>query len=353
MASIHDLLKIATEQGASDLHLLVGSPPMIRIGAELLPVPGEEKSLGPATMEDMFRSISNERQREAFSDKHEADFAYSVSGLGRFRVNVSMQRNTLALSIRCLPSEVPTIDVLGIPEICKSLVLKRRGMILCTGSTCSGKSTTQAAMIDYLNERECRKVITVESPIEFLHRNKKCLIAQREVGDDTMSFGAAMREALRQNADVILIGEMRDLETISAALTAAETGHLVLGTAHSLGAADTIERIISAFPADQQDQVRTQLAIVLEATISQMLVPRVDGKGRTAVFEIMLATYAVRNLIRDKKTYQIPAMIEMGGQYGMVSYQQALRSLVNSRVISLEEALLRAPKAEELLACRQ
>ncbi|OGO01332.1 MAG: type IV pili twitching motility protein PilT, partial [Chloroflexi bacterium RBG_13_52_14] len=293
--NIQDLLKVATQQEASDLHLLVGSPPMLRIGADLVPFPGEEKSPGPVMMEEMFRAISSERQRERFNDKHEADFAYSVPGLGRFRVNASMQRNTLALSIRCLPNVIPPMETLGVPEICKTLVLKRRGLILVTGSTCSGKSTTQASMIDYLNDRECRKVITVESPIEFLHHNKKCLIAQREVGDDTMTFGSAMREALRQNADVILIGEMRDIETIDAALTAAETGHLVLGTAHSLGAADTIERIISAFPTDQQDQVRTQLSIVLEAVISQMLVPRADARGRKAVFEIMLATYAIRN----------------------------------------------------------
>ncbi len=354
MMNIQDLLKVATQQGASDLHIMVGSPPMLRIGADLIAVPGETQSPGPYLIEEMFRSISTDRHREIFNQKREADFAYSVPGLGRFRVNAAMQRNSITLSIRCLPNDIPSIEILGVPEICKTLILKRRGLILVTGSTCSGKSTTQAAMIDYLNDRECRKVVTVENPIEYLHHNKKCIIAQREVGDDTTAFGSAMREVLRQNADVVLIGEMRDIETIEAALTAAETGHLVIGTAHSLSAADTIERIISAFPVDQQDQVRTQLAIVMEAVISQMLVPRADKKGgRKAVFEIMLATYAIRNLIRDKKTFQIPTMIEMGGQYGMQTFQQSLRSLVNSGVISLEEALLRAPKAEELLSARQ
>jgi twitching motility protein PilT len=343
---INELLRVAMERDASDLHLIVASPPMLRIYNKLVPI--GEVPLTPKAVKDMFEAITSDRQRETFYRELDLDCAYSVPGLGRFRVNAALQRGSFALTIRCLPSEIPTIDKLRLPEICKSLVLKRRGLIVVTGPPSSGKSTTQAAMIDYLNEQESRKVVTVEDPIEFLHSHKKCLIVQRDIEDDTKSFASAVRHALRQNADVILIGEMRDVNTIKAALAAAETGHLVLGTAHTLGAAETIERLINEFPSPQQEQARMQLTVVLEAVLSQLLLPRADGTGRVALFEIMVATYAIRNLIRDKKFHQIPAMIEMGRQHGMQTFRQAVKDLVSNGIINPEEMLLRTSRWEEL-----
>lgn len=344
--NIDELLRTAMQWGASDVHLAVPSCPMLRIQHEIIPA-GEEP-LTPLAMRGAFESITTEKQREIFNRELELDFAYSVSGVGRFRVNASMQRGSVALTIRCLPMRIPTIDQLGLPEICKSLVMKRRGLILVTGSTSSGKSTTQAAMIDYLNERECRKVLTIEDPIEYLHTNKKCLIVQRELDSDTPSFASAMKHALRQNSDVILVGEMRDMATIATAITAAETGHLVMATAHTQGAANVISRLISEFPSVQQEQIRTQLALTLEAVLTQILVPRADGKGRVAVFEIMLANYAIRNLVREGKNHQITSMIETGSQQGMQTIDQALEEVVKKGLVKLEDALLRAQRPDDL-----
>ena len=319
---------------------------MLRLCNELIPFGNEP--LTPLAVKEVFESITTEKQREAFYGELELDFAYSISGIGRFRVNASMQRGSIALAIRCLPVRVPSIDELGLPDICKSLILKRKGLVLVTGPTSSGKSTTQAAMIDYLNERESRKIVTVEDPIEYLYSNKKSFIVQRDLGDDTLSFAAAMRHALRQNADVILVGEMRDVATTAAAINAAETGHLVLATAHTQGAADVIDRLISDFPPSQHEQVRVQLAITLEAVLSQILVPRVDGKGRVAAFEILLANYAIRNLIRERKIHQIATVIETSSQTGMQTLDYALGDLVRKGIIDAEEALLRAQRPEQM-----
>jgi len=343
---INGLLEVAMQWGASDVHLGVPACPMLRLCNELIPFGNEP--LTPLTVKKVFESITTEKQREAFYGELELDFAYSISGIGRFRVNASMQRGSIALAIRCLPVRVPSFDELGLPDICKSLILKRKGLVLVTGPTSSGKSTTQAAMIDYLNERENRKIVTVEDPIEYLYSNKKSFIVQRDLGDDTLSFAAAMKHVLRQNADVILVGEMRDVATTAAAINAAETGHLVLATAHTQGAADVIDRLISDFPPSQHEQVRVQLAITLEAVLSQILVPRVDGKGRVAAFEILLANYAIRNLIRERKIHQIATVIETSSQNGMQTMDHALGDLVRKGIIDAEEALLRAQRPEQM-----
>lgn len=343
---INGLLEVAMQWGASDVHFGVPACPMLRLCTELIPFGNEP--LTPLAVKEVFESITTEKQREAFYGELELDFAYSISGIGRFRVNASMQRGSIALAIRCLPVRIPSIDELGLPDICKSLILKRKGLVLVTGPTSSGKSTTQAAMIDYLNERESRKIVTVEDPIEYLYSNKKSFIVQRDLGDDTLSFAAAMRHALRQNADVILVGEMRDVATTAAAINAAETGHLVLATAHTQGAADVIDRLISDFPPSQHEQVRVQLAITLEAVLSQILVPRVDGKGRVAAFEILMANYAIRNLIRERKIHQIATVIETSSQTGMQTLDYALGGLVRKGIIDAEEALLRAQRPEQM-----
>ena len=343
---INGLLEVAMQWGASDVHLGVPACPMLRLCNELIPFGNEP--LTPLAVKEVFESITTEKQREAFYGELELDFAYSISGIGRFRVNASMQRGSIALAIRCLPVRVPSFDELGLPDICKSLILKRKGLVLVTGPTSSGKSTTQAAMIDYLNERENRKIVTVEDPIEYLYSNKKSFIVQRDLGDDTLSFAAAMKHVLRQNADVILVGEMRDVATTAAAINAAETGHLVLATAHTQGAADVIDRLISDFPPSQHEQVRVQLAITLEAVLSQILVPRVDGKGRVAAFEILLANYAIRNLIRERKVHQIATVIETSSQNGMQTLDHALGDLVRKGIIDAEEALLRAQRPEQM-----
>ena len=257
---IHRLMNLTAERGASDLHLLVPAVPTIRIDGNLIPLE-DEKPLTPKDTEEAFESLTTERQRERFYEELELDFAYSLPGVARFRANIALQRGSICLSLRCVPVDVPTIESFGLPEVCKELAMKPRGLVLVTGPTGSGKSTTLAAMIDYLNEHDRRKVITVEDPIEFLHKNKKCLITQRDLGDDTRSFAAALKHGLRQDPDVILVGEMRDLETMSTAITAAETGHLVLSTLHTIGAAATIDRIIDVFPPYQQPQIRAQLAL--------------------------------------------------------------------------------------------
>ena len=343
---IGEILQMATQWGASAVHLAVPARPVLRLYNELITA-GEE-SLTPTLMTEVFESITTEKQRECFYQELELDFAYSIPGLSRFRVNASMQRGSIALVFRCLPNKIPTIDELGLPDICKRLILKRKGLILVTGSTSSGKSTTQAAMIDHLNENENKKVVTIEDPIEYMYSNKKCFIVQRDLGDDTLSFADAMRHALRQNADVILVGEMRDVATTAAAINAAETGHLVLATVHTQGAANVIDRIISEFPPAQHEQIRVQLALTLEAVLSQILVPRIDCKGRVAVFEIMLANYAIRNLIRERKVYQVASIIETSSQYGMQTVDQGLEIAVRNGLIGVEDALLRAQAPEQM-----
>jgi twitching motility protein PilT len=336
-----------TEKDSSDLHLRVPGPPVFRIDGTL--IPQEELSLlSPEDLKEAFRQITTTNQREMFYKDLELDFSYSLPGVARFRVNAMLQRGTLSIAFRRVPFELPNIDQLQLPQLCKDLVLKPRGLILVTGPTGSGKSTTLAAMIDYLNEHERRNVITIEDPIEYLYTNKLCILAQRDMGDDTKSFSSALIHSLRHDPDVILVGEMRDLETISTAITAAETGHLVLGTLHTIDAVQTVDRIIDAFPPEHQRQVRLQLAQVLEAVLSQTLLPRIEGKGRIAAFEIMVATAAVRNLIRTSKTHELTSAIQLGADEGMRTLNQSLASLVKKKKVTIEEAVRRSSNTEQL-----
>jgi len=331
------ILEMVVEKGATDLHVKVPSPPVLRIDSVLVP----QEEWPPFTVEaieGIFEEITTKEQREVFSREQELDFAYSVPRLARFRVNVLRQRGTISLAFRRVPSRVPSVDELGLPQVCKTLILKPRGLVLVTGPAGSGKSTTLAAMINHLNENVSRSVITIEDPIEYLFQDNKCLIRQRDLRDDTRSFSAALIHALRHDPDVIVIGEMRDLETISTAITAAETGHLVLATLHTLDAAQSIDRIIDVFPPAQQRQMRLQLSQVIEAVLSQALLPRIGG-GRVAAFEIMLANSVIRRLIREEKIHEISASLEMGKLEGMYTLDQALAELVKSGIVSKEEAM--------------
>lgn len=343
---IREILKRMVERGASDLHLKIPSPPVLRIDGTLEPQ-GDMPSIEPADMQRIFEKITNEEQRMRFLEKRELDFAYSLNGTARFRVNVLQQRGTMGIAFRFVPFEVPTIDELGLPQTLKDIVRKPRGLILVTGPTGAGKSTTLAAMVNHLNENENRSIVTIEDPIEFLHPDKKSIVVQRDLGDDTESFSIALTQALRHDFDVIVIGELRDLATIGTALRAAETGHLVFGTLHTNSAAQSIDRIIDVFPSDQQRQVRLQLAQVLEAVVSQILVRSVD-EGRVAAFEIMLATNVIRKLVRDEKTHEITPNVEMGTLEGMRTLDQALARLVHKKHISIEEALMNSSNPVKL-----
>jgi len=344
---IDDLLRMTVVKGASDLHLKVGGAPVLRINGELIPQ-DEMPEITAEDMKQVFEEITTNEQRSSFASELELDFAYQANGIGRFRINVCLQRDTISLACRPVRTQIPTIEELGLPEVCKSLALKPSGLIIVTGPTGCGKSTTLAAMMSYLNEKEKRKVITIEDPIEFVHQDNKCMFSQRELGIDTKSFASALKHALRQDPDVILVGEMRDLETMAATLTAAETGHLVLTTLHTPSAPQAVDRFIDIFPAYQQQQVRIQLSTALEGVLYQTLVPRIDGSGRVAAVEVMLATSAVRNLIREGKTYQLMNAIQTGSQYGMQTLDQALVALCRNGIISREEALARSIDAEEL-----
>ncbi|MFC2024685.1 type IV pilus twitching motility protein PilT [Chloroflexota bacterium] len=335
---IREILKRMVERGASDLHLKIPSPPVFRIDGTLVPQ-NDMPPLEPADIQQIFETITNQEQRTRFLEQRELDFSYSLNGIARFRVNVLQQRGTLGIAFRFVPFEVPTIDELGLPQIFKDIVLKPRGLVLVTGPTGAGKSTTLAAMVNHLNENENRSIVTIEDPIEFLHPDKKSIVVQRDLIDDTESFSIALTQALRHDFDVIVIGELRDLATISTALRAAETGHLVFGTLHTNNSPQSINRIIDVFPSDQQRQVRLQLAQVLEAVASQILVRSTDG-GRAAAFEIMLSTNVIKKLIRDEKTHEIIPNIEMGKLEGMQTLDQALAALVNKKCVTIEEALM-------------
>lgn len=345
--NIEELFRMTVEKGASDLHLRVPSPPVFRIDGNLR-VQKELPAVTPQFVKEAIEHIASERVRERFYNELELDMAYSIPGLSRFRINAFFQRGTISIAIRQIPIKVPTIDELGLPQVCKTMAMKRGGLVLVTGQTGMGKSTTLAAMIDYINRTAGRNIITIEDPIEYLYHHDKSLIAQRELGDDTKSFSNALRHALREDPDVILVGEMRDLETIATAITAAETGHLVLSTVHTANAPQTIERIIDVFPPHQQDQIRVQLSLVIEGVLSQILVPRASGRGRIAAVEIMMATDAIRNLVREGKTEQIPTYMQTSRQFDMQTMDRALQELVRSGIVSLEEALLRATKPDEL-----
>lgn len=330
--SILQLLEIAIDQKASDLHLSPGVPPYLRILGQLTPISGFAP-LRPANIEELARNITDPRYWQAFEEKGEVDFSYGVAGLGRFRCSLFRQRGSPAIAMRVITGSIRPIDELGLPDVLEDLCRKRDGLVLVTGPTGSGKSTTLAAMIDRINKTRRGVIITLEDPIEYLHEHKNCIVNQREVGTDTETFASGLRAALRGDPDVILVGEMRDLETIATALTAAETGHLVLSTLHTRGAAKTIDRIIDVFPPENQQQIRIQLASVLEAVVSQLLLPRADGTGMVPAVEVMLGTPAIRNMIRDGKTHQIPSMIETGKRFGMQTMESALNDLASRGII--------------------
>ena len=344
---IHDLLRMTAEAKASDIHLKVGRPPVLRVHGRLVPQ-NTYAPLREADLNRYFEQIASAEERAIFAEELELDFSYALDGVARFRVNAARQRNTLSLVMRRLDEVIPPIDSLGIPAICKDLVMRPRGLVLVTGITGSGKSTTLASMINYRNQRDACRIVTVEDPIEYVFEDDRALITQRELGDDTTSFAAAVKHSLRQDPDVILVGEMRDLETIGAALTAAETGHLVLSTLHTAGAALTVDRMIDAFPPHQQQQVRIQLADILLGVLSQTLLPRADGNGRVPAVEVMIATSAVRNLIREGKSHQIPGVIETGQRLGMQTMDQALTDLYRRRLVTLEEVMSRAVNPDHM-----
>ena len=345
---VNDLLKIAVEHGASDLHLKVGSVPMMRVRGALVPAT-EEKRLDHEDVVAMSAGVMSSSQRQRFKDAQEVDLAYSVPGLGRFRCNVFQQRGTVGLVLRVIPMGIQTIDELVLPPVLKTIAEESRGLVLVTGTTGSGKSTTLAGLIDHINRTRCAHVMTVEDPIEFLHRDQLSIINQREVSVDTRSFAQALRSALRQDPDVILVGEMRDFETIETGLLAAETGHLVFSTLHTLDATETINRVIAVFPPHQQKQVRLQLASVLRAVISQRLIPKADGEGRVPAVEVMVTTPFIRDCIVDKeKTHQIPGAIAAGtSQYGMQTFDQSIFSLFQQGLVAYEEALRWASNVDE------
>jgi twitching motility protein PilT len=345
---INDLLKVAAASGASDLHLKVGSYPMMRVNGSLY-LASEAKRLERADTEAMAQAMFTPEHLEKFRKSQEVDLAYSVAGLGRFRVNVFQQRGTVGMALRVIPTRIRTIDELGLPPVLKRIASEERGLVLVTGTTGSGKSTTLAAMIDYINSTRSTHIMTVEDPIEYLHRDHHSIVNQREVAVDTKSFSHALRSALRQDPDVILVGEMRDFETVETALLAAETGHLVFSTLHTLDATETVNRIITVFPPHQQRQVRIQLASVLKAAISQRLLPRADGLGRVPAVEVMISTAFIRDAIVDKdKTSMIHQAIAAGtSQYGMQTFDQSIFSLYQQGFVTLEEALRWASNVDE------
>jgi twitching motility protein PilT len=340
--------KIALKGGASDIHLKPGLPAMFRVDGALVPLKNGER-LSPEAVQKMAFGIMSPAQRQRFDDTREVDLAYGIAGLGRFRVNVFQQRGTVGIVFRVIPFGVKSIEQLHLPKVIESIAMEQRGLVLVTGTTGSGKSTSLAAMIDYINAQRCEHIITIEDPIEFLHRDKKSIVNQREVEVDTRSFAAALRSALRQDPDVILVGEMRDYETIETAITAAETGHLVLSTLHTLDATETINRIISVFPPHQQKQIRLQLSGVLKAVISMRLVPRADGHGRVPAVEVMIVTPFIRDCIINKdKTKLIHEAIAAGvSQYGMQTFDQSIFQLFKKDLISYDEALRRASNPDE------
>jgi twitching motility protein PilT len=344
---INDLLDLVIQWGGSDLHLASGSPPVIRVHGDLRPVT-DLPIFNGSQIRQMVFSILTQKQREKFEDNLELDTSYALPGRGRFRVNVFLQRDSVGCVMRAIPYDIVDFERLGIVPAVQSWAHMPRGLVLVTGPTGSGKSTTLASLIDIVNRERSVHIMTVEDPIEFLHSHKRSLINQREVGEDTHSFANALKHVLRQDPDVILVGEMRDLETISTALTAAETGHLVFATLHTQDAPQSIDRVIDVFPAHQQQQVRVQLASALQGICTQQLIPTVDGQGRAVACEVMVATPAIRNLIREGKTHQIYSMLQAGGRYGMVTMDMSLSQLVRSHRISLDVALERCANEDDL-----
>ncbi len=337
---IKELLIMAKEEDASDLHLNVGIPPVLRINGKLKKLDLPE--LTPESTHEMIYSILNERQKTDFEKYGELDLSYDLANVARFRTNVFKHRRGEGAAFRLIPEKIKTLSELNLPSILSNFTEKDKGFVLLTGPTGSGKSTTLAALIDIINKNRYDNIITIEDPIEFIHYHKNCLISQREVGSHTKSFASALRNALREDPDVILVGEMRDLETISMALTAAETGHLVFSTLHTISAGETVERIIDVFPPHQQNQVRMQLAGSILGIVAQTLMPTLDGKGRVPALEVMIANPAIRNLIREGKTYQIPSTIQISKKDGMQSLDQSLKDLLMEGKISREDAIKKA-----------
>ncbi len=352
MATLYDLLKEMIDRNASDLHVTTATPPRLRVDGKLIPM--DHPPLTPSDTKHYCYSILTDAQKHRFEEHNELDLSFGIKGLSRFRANIFMQRGAVAGAFRTIPFHIKTFHELGLPEIVNELVKKPRGLIICTGPTGSGKSTTLAAMVDKINDERYDHIITVEDPIEYLHHHKKCLINQREVTADTKSFKSALKYVLRQDPDVVLIGEMRDLETIEAALTVSETGHLTLATLHTNSAAQTINRIIDVFPAHQQEQIRVQISFVLEGILSQQLIPRKTGQGRVLAVEILAPNPAIRNLIREDKVHQIYSIMQTGqAKSGMQTMNQSLYELYVKGSISYDDALGRSMHPEELITMIQ
>ena len=343
---IDDLLRYAVSIGASDLHLTSNMPPTVRLHGALRPMEDVGR-LDTQTLREMIFGILPQTQRERFEADHELDTSHTIPGVGRFRVNVCLQRGTIAVALRPIPHEIPEFGTLGLPEPVRNFAELRRGLVLVTGPTGSGKSTSLASLVDIINRTKPLHIVTVEDPIEFLHGHKRSIISQREVGSDTDSFSEALRRVLRQDPDVILVGELRDLETISTALTAAETGHLVFATLHTQDAPATIDRVIDVFPPNQQDQIRIQLGSALQGVVTQQLVPTADGDGRCVAAEVLVCTPAIQNLIRGAKTHQIYSLMQTGGQFGMQTMDQSLALLVRQGTISQGVAMDRCRSEED------
>ncbi len=347
MPQIHDLTKIQTERGASDLILKVGSPPVIRVNGDLVNL--ETVPLTASDIENSILEILTKSQLDEFQRQKEIDFSFEKTDGGRFRINVFRQQGAVGAVLRAISSHIPKLEELGFPPILKNLVMRPRGLIVVTGPSGCGKSTTQAALLSYRNENDPCHIVTVEDPIEFIHRNEKALVSQREVARDTHSFANALKFVLRQDPDVILVGEMRDLETIALAITAAETGHIVITTLHTSDSVSTIDRMIDVFPPHQQSQIRMQLSLNLLCVISQNLLKRADNNGRVAAYEILIATPSIRNLIREAKTHQIASALQISQQQGMISFDACLANLVKRRIVTKEEALPKALKPDTFI----
>ena len=337
MYSLDEILAESIHAKASDVHFTVGRPPVYRVDGILKSIEGER--LTPKVMEELLMPLMDVRHRGELQENGQTDFAYAIPGVGRFRVNVFKQRGTLASVMRCLPFNIPEPEDLGIPAEVVEMTSRKRGLVLVTGPTGSGKSTTLASLLHVINRTYPYHIITLEDPIEYLHRHDRSIVNQREIGSDSTDYGQALRAALREDPDVILVGEMRDLETISTAITAAETGHLVFSTLHTIGANQTIDRIIDVFPPDQQQQIRIQLASVLECIVSQQLLKRADGSGRVAALEVLFANNAIRNLIREGKTYQIPSIMQTSKRLGMQTMDDALYDLYMRKIINADQTV--------------
>lgn len=343
---IDELLGMVPKNRASDLHITAGLPPMLRVDGRLVPTP--HNKLSPPETQRLIYSMLTDRQKQKFEENFELDLSYGVAGIGRFRVNVFWQRGSVGAAMRAISANIPSLQQLNLPPVLQEMTHLPRGLVLVTGPTGSGKSTTQASMLDLVNSERAVHIITIEDPIEYLHNHKLSMVNQRELGLDTHSFANSLRSVLREDPDVILVGEMRDLETISAALTIAETGHLVLATLHTNTAAQSIDRIVDVFPPHQQQQIRSQLSYVMEVVVCQQLIPHISGVGRVPAVEILIATPAVRNLIRENKTAQIQAAVQTGSKFGMQTMDMALRDLYQKRQITYEEAMSHAVDADDL-----